>query len=52
MNTWATFVGSFNFSPFTSTAETNSTECTFPVYFFVMFQAVYTSLLDFAIILM
>lgn len=34
----ATFIGSFNFPSFTSKVEICSTECTFPIYFFIIFH--------------
>ena len=45
----ATSVGSFNFSSFTSTVRTCSTECNFPVSFSIMFHVVLILLLDFAV---
>ena len=36
----ATFIGSFNFPSFTSKVEICSTECTFPVYFFITFHVI------------
>ena len=48
----AMFVGSFNFSSFTSKVGTCSTECTFPASFIIMFHVVFILLLDFAISLL
>jgi len=41
-----------HFSSFTSRVGTCSTECTFPVSFFIMFHVVFTLLSDFAISLL
>jgi hypothetical protein len=45
----AMFVGSFNFSSFTSKVGMCSTECTFPVSFLVMFHVVFILLLYYTI---
>ena len=48
----AMFLGSFNFSSFTSNEGTCSTECTFSLSFFTMFHVVVILLLGFAISLL
>ena len=42
----ATFVRSFNFSSFSSNVRNCSTECIFPVSFFVMLHVVFILVLD------
>jgi len=52
LKTLTTYFGYFNFSLFTSKVGTCSTECTFPISFFIMLHVVFILLLDFAVSLL